>query len=89
MKFRNTLITISSTFCLLGSVYAAQDTSPGGSDGCGLGWEVTGEKTMLATTTRGTTNAFVPPTFGMTSGTIGCETHRFVQKKKKPLSLRP
>lgn len=42
-------------------------------DGCGLGWEVTQDKTMIATTTRNTTNAFVPPTFGMTTGTLGCE----------------
>ncbi len=42
-------------------------------DGCGLGWQVTDKKTYTATTTRGTTNAFVPPTFGMTTGTIGCE----------------
>lgn len=41
-------------------------------DGCGLGWEVTDQKTMIATTTRATTNAFVPPTFGMTTGTLGC-----------------
>lgn len=42
-------------------------------DGCGLGWQVTDKKTFTATTTRGTTNAFVPPTFGMTTGTLGCE----------------
>ena len=42
-------------------------------DGCGLGWEITQDKTMIATTTRGTTNAFVPPTFGMTTGSLGCE----------------
>ena len=42
-------------------------------DGCGLGWQVTDGKTYTATTTRGTTNAFVPPTFGMTTGTIGCD----------------
>lgn len=41
-------------------------------DGCGLGWEVTDKKTVIATTTRATTNNVVPPTFGMTSGTIGC-----------------
>ncbi|MCB0422439.1 MAG: DUF3015 family protein [Bdellovibrionales bacterium] len=44
-------------------------------DGCGIGWEITKDRTLIATTTRGTTNAFVPPTFGMTSGTIGCEQH--------------
>jgi hypothetical protein len=48
-------------------------------DGCGLGWQVTQQRTMLATTTRGTTNAFVPPSFGMTSGTIGCEQIQFAQ----------
>lgn len=42
-------------------------------DGCGIGWEVTDKKTFTATTTRGTTNAFIPPTFGMTTGTMGCE----------------
>lgn len=50
-------------------------TNPSGTDGCGLGWQVTDQKTWLGTTTRGTTNAIVPPTFGMTSGTIGCEKH--------------
>lgn len=42
-------------------------------DGCGLGWQVTDKKTYTATTTRGTTNFFVPPTFGMTTGTLGCD----------------
>src|SRR4051812_42927982 len=44
-------------------------------DSCGLGWQVTQKKTLSAKTTRGTTNAFVPPTFGMTTGTIGCAQH--------------
>ena len=47
------------------SVFAA---SPGGTDSCGLGWHVTQDKSLLATVTRSTTNAVVPPTFGMTSG---------------------
>lgn len=42
-------------------------------DGCGLGWQVTAKKTYTATTTRGTTNAFIPPVFGMTTGTMGCD----------------
>ena len=50
-------------------------------DGCGLGWQVTAKRTMLATTTRGTTNSFVPPTFGMTSGTIGCQQHSFAKNE--------
>lgn len=50
------------------------------SDSCGLGWQVTNKKTFLATTTRGTTNYVVPPTFGMTSGTMGCVQHSFAGK---------
>lgn len=50
-------------------------------DGCGLGWQVTQKRSFLATTTRGTTNAFVPPTFGMTSGTIGCAQHSFAKNE--------
>lgn len=42
-------------------------------DGCGLGWQVTDKKTYTATLTRGTTNSVVPPTFGMTTGTMGCD----------------
>lgn len=48
-------------------------------DGCGLGWQVTNKRTLSATTTRGTTNGTVPPTFGMTTGTIGCERHSIVK----------
>lgn len=59
---------------------AAMAGSPGGSDMCGLGWEITKKKSFLATTTRATTNAFVPPTFGMTTGTIGCDQHSLAQR---------
>lgn len=52
-------------------------------DGCGLGWQVTQDRTMLATTTRGSTNYFVPPAFGMTSGTIGCEQIGFAANDKQ------
>lgn len=54
---------------------SAQASSPGGSDMCGLGWQITQKKSFLATSTRSTTNAVVPPTFGMTTGTIGCDKH--------------
>ncbi|MFL5785712.1 MAG: DUF3015 family protein [Bacteriovoracaceae bacterium] len=67
---------------VLGSFAALADDT---SDGCGLGWQVTKKKTFSATTTRFTTNAFVPPTFGMTSGTIGCEQHALVKADMKPL----
>jgi hypothetical protein len=53
-----------------------------GTDSCGLGWQVTQKKSFLATTTRGTTNAFVPPSFGMTFGTIGCDKHSFAKNEE-------
>lgn len=70
------LLTIVLALPMLAS---ARDTM----DGCGLGWEVTKGETMIATTTRGTTNAFVPPTFGMTSGTLGCKKLQFAKKDQE------
>ncbi|MFM8316618.1 MAG: DUF3015 family protein [Deltaproteobacteria bacterium] len=53
-----------------------------GTDSCGLGWQITQKKSFLATTTRGTTNAFVPPSFGMTFGTLGCDKHSFAKNEE-------
>lgn len=52
-------------------------------DGCGLGWQVTQKKTIIGSITRGTTNSFVPPSFGMTSGTLGCAQHPFAKKDQE------
>lgn len=60
--------------------FAAHASTGGGSDGCGLGWEITNKKSLVATTTRATTNAVVPPTFGMTTGTIGCDQHSIARR---------
>jgi len=78
-------------------VNAGKGANPSGTDGCGLGWQVTQKKTMFATSVRGTTNAFVPPTFGMTSGTLGCDRHdiakndmdaaKFAFNNQEPLSI--
>lgn len=51
------------------------------SNGCGLGWAVTKKKSMLATTTRGSTNSIIPNTFGMTSGTSHCDSHSFAKNE--------
>jgi hypothetical protein len=59
---------------------SAQASTGGGSDGCGLGWQVTAKKSLVATLTRATTNAVVPPTFGMTTGTIGCDQHSIAMR---------
>lgn len=55
-------------------------------DGCGLGWEVTDSETMIGTTTRGTTNIFVPPTFGMTTGTLGCKKIGFAANEREAVN---
>ncbi len=51
-----------------------------GSDSCGLGWSITKGKSLLGTSTRGSTNASLNPAFSMTSGTSGCEQHSFAKK---------
>ncbi|MGZ3705003.1 MAG: DUF3015 family protein, partial [Bdellovibrionota bacterium] len=71
-------------FAMVGPAFASDG---GGSDGCGLGWQVTQKKSFLATTTRGTTNGVVPPTFGMTSGTIGCDQHSFAKNELPALNM--
>jgi len=78
-------------------VDATMGANPTGTDGCGLGWQVTQKKTMLGTTVRATTNAVVPPTFGMTSGTMGCDKHdiakndmdaaKFAFNNQEPLTI--
>ena len=52
------------------------------SDGCGVGWQFTKKKTLFGTTTRGTTNNGIAPTFGMSSGTLGCQKHDFAENEK-------
>ena len=74
-----TLTTTLGALALAAPAALAQSNLPG-SDSCGLGWQVTQEKTMIATTTRGTTNNVVPYTFGMTSGTLGCDQHSIAAK---------
>jgi hypothetical protein len=52
-------------------------------DGCGLGWQVTDKKTIAASITRGTTNGVIPPSFGMTTGTLGCSKHPFAKRDQQ------
>lgn len=75
MKF---VLMFVLAFAIAAPAFAA---TPGGSDFCGLGWQITQKKSFLATTTRGTTNAVVPPTFGMTTGTIGCDQHTLAKNE--------
>ncbi len=84
---RKVLVMVAASFLPL-SAFALSNISPnGGTDSCGLGWQVTQKKSFIATTTRGTTNAVVPPTFGMTTGTIGCEQHTFAKADTKAVEF--
>jgi len=71
-----------ATLVSLPAISHARDTM----DGCGLGWEVTDAETMIGTTTRATTNAVVPPTFGMTTGTLGCKRLDFAANEKEAVN---
>lgn len=76
---------VVSALVASGSALAAEGVNDPGSTGCGLGWQVTQKKSFLATTTRETTHAFVSPSFGMTSGTSGCDQHSFAKRDVKAL----
>lgn len=75
------LVLIVGLFLAANYQSVAMASSPGGTDSCGLGWSVTSSKSLVGTSTRGTTNGTVPPTFGMTSGTSNCDAHSIVQKE--------
>lgn len=79
MKFTQLTLKIAIAIaCPLVSISLAHaaDTS----DGCGVGWMITQRTSLSATSTRGTTNGFLPNTFSMTSGTSGCAKHPIVKK---------
>lgn len=58
---------------------AAEDQS----SGCGLGWQVSQRYSLLSSAIRNTTDAFLPNTFSMTSGTSGCAQHSIVKNDEK------
>ncbi len=52
------------------------------SSGCGLGWEIAPQKSLISSYTRSITNASTSSTSGMTSGTSGCDRHSIVDNEK-------
>lgn len=65
-----------------GTVYAAD-----GSSGCGPGWYIFKENSLLSSALRATTNGMLFPvvTIGMTFGTSNCTRHKLVLKEKESL----
>jgi hypothetical protein len=58
-----------------------------GSSGCGPGWYILKENSILSSSLRATTNGILWPTttFGMTTGTAGCTKHKLVLTEKESL----
>jgi hypothetical protein len=75
-------ILVASCFLTSASLMAGSDMSPDKSSGCGYGWEVTKQKTLIGSLTRNTINATASNSIAMTMGTSGCEKHDIVLKEK-------
>lgn len=56
------------------------------SSGCGYGWQVVKDTSLVSSYTRSLTNALTSSTFGMTSGTSGCAKHSIVKKDAEAAS---
>lgn len=58
-----------------------------GSSGCGPGWYVLKENSILSSSLRATTNGILVPTvtIGMTFGTSNCAKHKIVKSEKEGL----
>ncbi|MDQ3232644.1 MAG: DUF3015 domain-containing protein [Pseudobdellovibrionaceae bacterium] len=67
---------------LSGTVRAAD-----GSSGCGPGWYILKQNTMLSSIGRAITNSFLFPvsTIGMTFGTSNCAKHSLVEENQRSL----
>lgn len=60
-----------------------------GSSGCGPGWYIFKEQTIVSSVLRAVTNAVLFPlsTLGMTFGTSNCASHKLVEQRPEALEL--
>lgn len=79
-KLKLVLVTLALS---IGSQVLAAD----GSSGCGPGWYLFTENSLVSSSLRGTTNGVLAPvtTIGMTFGTSNCTRHKLVLKEKETL----
>lgn len=75
------LVILCLSIITAGLVARAEDKS----SGCGLGWKVAPRTSILSSYTRSLTNATTSSTFGMTSGTSGCDNHSIVSNEKQQI----
>ncbi|MGE0763359.1 MAG: DUF3015 family protein [Bdellovibrionales bacterium] len=78
--------TFVATFLITG-LFSLQALATDGSSGCGPGWYVFKENSLLSSALRSTTNGMLFPTMtiGMTVGTSNCTKHKIVTKEKESL----
>jgi hypothetical protein len=63
----------------------SKEMSQDKSSGCGYGWEVMKDQTLLASSVRSTTNGTASNSIAMTMGTSGCAKHDIVLQEKQQL----
>lgn len=78
----NQLMVAGLALLISGSVFAED-----GSSGCGPGWYILKDNSLVSSSLRATTNAVLFPvtTIGMTMGTSKCTEHKIVLKEKESL----
>lgn len=71
-------------FCFL---FSTQVLARDGSSGCGPGWYVLQDNSLVSSALRATTNGMLFPsvTIGMTLGTSNCTKHKIVLKEKETI----
>lgn len=72
---------------LFGIMLTTQVFGADGSSGCGPGWYVFKDNSLLSSSLRSTTNGVLVPvvTIGMTVGTSNCTKHSIVKNEKRSL----
>lgn len=74
----NKIFLAFSVFMMSIGIYAADSSS-----GCGLGWQIFRDNSLVSSSLRATTNSITLNTIGMTLGTSGCAKHSIVKNESK------
>lgn len=75
------------TLALLGGVFSFSTYAADSSSGCGPGWYLLKDNSLVSSALRATTNSVLFPvtTIGMTIGTSNCTQHKLVLKEQESL----
>ena len=80
-KFLSVLLTVIFLFSLVSVSAMAGDSS----SGCGLGWQVFKDNSLVSSSSRAITNVTFLNTGAMTFGTSGCAKHSIVKNEAKAI----